>query len=88
MVILSFFFLFFFFWLLFKIKYHGLVSLRVEEDTSSANANKKAEVLVINQGELKSNVVSSRKTEVPQADKAELTSVLHSSHQVWNPLVS
>ncbi|XP_019410285.1 PREDICTED: FRAS1-related extracellular matrix protein 1 [Crocodylus porosus] len=62
-------------------KYHGLVSLRVEEDTSSVNANKKAEVLVINQGELKSNVVSSRKTEVPQADKAELTSVLHSNHQ-------
>uniref|UniRef100_A0A7M4DYV2 FRAS1-related extracellular matrix protein 1 n=1 Tax=Crocodylus porosus TaxID=8502 RepID=A0A7M4DYV2_CROPO len=75
------FFLLVFFWLLFKIKYHGLVSLRVEEDTSSVNANKKAEVLVINQGELKSNVVSSRKTEVPQADKAELTSVLHSNHQ-------
>ncbi|KAH1168907.1 hypothetical protein KIL84_013497, partial [Mauremys mutica] len=61
-------------------KYHGLVSLRVEADTSSANANK-ANKSIINQGQTKINVISSRKTEVPQADKAELMSESHSSQQ-------
>ncbi|XP_053888410.1 FRAS1-related extracellular matrix protein 1 isoform X7 [Malaclemys terrapin pileata] len=61
-------------------KYHGLVSLRVEDDTSSANANK-ANKSIINQGRTKINVISSRKTEVPQADKAELMSESHSNQQ-------
>uniref|UniRef100_A0A8C8RR37 FRAS1-related extracellular matrix protein 1 n=1 Tax=Pelusios castaneus TaxID=367368 RepID=A0A8C8RR37_9SAUR len=62
-------------------KYHGLVSLRVEDGTSSANANKKTDKSIFNQGQPKINVVSSRKTEVPRADKAELMSESHSSQQ-------
>ncbi|KFV14544.1 FRAS1-related extracellular matrix protein 1, partial [Tauraco erythrolophus] len=55
-------------------KYHGMVSLKIEDDTSSAKANKKAQVSVINQAQPQINVVSSRKTDIPQADKAELAS--------------
>ncbi|XP_054666584.1 FRAS1-related extracellular matrix protein 1 isoform X1 [Grus americana] len=62
-------------------KYHGMVSLKVENDTSSAKANKKAEVSVISQAQPQINVVSSRKTEIPQADKAELASEPSSRHQ-------
>ncbi|XP_040397310.1 FRAS1-related extracellular matrix protein 1 isoform X2 [Cygnus olor] len=62
-------------------KYHGMVSLKMEDDTSSAKANKKAEVSVINQAQMQINVVSSRKTEIPQADKAELASEPSSSHE-------
>ncbi|NXC17073.1 FREM1 protein, partial [Corythaeola cristata] len=54
--------------------YHGMVSLKIEDDTSSAKANKKAQVSVINQAQPQINVVSSRKTDIPQADKAELAS--------------
>lgn len=61
-----------------------MVSLKMEDDTSSAKANKKAEVSVINQAQTQINVVSSRKTEIPQADKAELASEPRSSHEVWN----
>ncbi|XP_014808107.1 PREDICTED: FRAS1-related extracellular matrix protein 1 isoform X1 [Calidris pugnax] len=62
-------------------KYHGMVSLKIEDDTSSAKANKKAQVSVINQAQPQINVVSSRKTEIPQADKAELASETNSRHQ-------
>nr|XP_010309802.1 PREDICTED: FRAS1-related extracellular matrix protein 1-like [Balearica regulorum gibbericeps] len=62
-------------------KYHGMVSLKVENDTSSAKANKKAEVSVTSQAQPQINVVSSRKTEIPQADKAELASEPSSRHQ-------
>ncbi|XP_029861137.1 FRAS1-related extracellular matrix protein 1 isoform X6 [Aquila chrysaetos chrysaetos] len=62
-------------------RYHGMVSLKIEDDTSSAKANKKARVSVINQAQPQINVVSSRKTEIPQADKAELVSEPSSRHQ-------
>ncbi|NXC41076.1 FREM1 protein, partial [Penelope pileata] len=62
-------------------QYHGMVSLKIEDDTSSAKANKKAEVSVINQALSQINVISSRKTEIPQADKAELAFEPSSSHQ-------
>ncbi|XP_065512086.1 FRAS1-related extracellular matrix protein 1 isoform X2 [Caloenas nicobarica] len=62
-------------------KYHGMVSLKVEDDTSSTKANKKAQVSVINQAQPQINVVSSRKTEIPQADKAEPASEPSSRHQ-------
>lgn len=68
------------------MKYHGMVSLKIEDDTSSAKANKKAQVSVINQAPPQINVVSSRKTEIPQADKAELASEPSSGHQVGNLL--
>ncbi|XP_009932773.2 FRAS1-related extracellular matrix protein 1 isoform X3 [Opisthocomus hoazin] len=61
-------------------KYHGLVSLKIEDDTSSAKANKQAQVSVISQAQPQINV-SSRKTEIPQADKAELASEPSSRHQ-------
>ncbi|XP_010075703.1 PREDICTED: FRAS1-related extracellular matrix protein 1-like, partial [Pterocles gutturalis] len=62
-------------------KYHGMVSLKIEDDTSSAKANKRAQVSVINQAQPQINVISSKKTEIPQADKAELTSEPSSRHQ-------
>ncbi|KFW92503.1 FRAS1-related extracellular matrix protein 1, partial [Phalacrocorax carbo] len=62
-------------------KYHGMVSLKIEDDTPSAKANKKAQVPVINQAQPQINVVSSTKTEIPQADKAELASEPSSRHQ-------
>ncbi|XP_010000235.1 PREDICTED: FRAS1-related extracellular matrix protein 1 [Chaetura pelagica] len=62
-------------------EYHGIVSLKIEDDSSSARANKKAQVSVINQAQPQINVISSRKTEIPQADKAELTSEPSSRHQ-------
>ncbi|XP_048147949.1 FRAS1-related extracellular matrix protein 1 isoform X3 [Corvus hawaiiensis] len=46
--------------------YHGIVSLKIEDDISSAETNKKAQLQI--------NVISSRKAEIPQADKAELAS--------------
>ncbi|XP_010294379.1 PREDICTED: FRAS1-related extracellular matrix protein 1, partial [Phaethon lepturus] len=65
-------------------KYHGMVSLKIEDDTSSAKANKKAQVSVINQAQPQINVVSSRKREIPQADKAELESEPSSVHWDFN----
>ncbi|XP_021144504.2 FRAS1-related extracellular matrix protein 1 isoform X4 [Columba livia] len=65
-------------------KYHGMVSLKIEDDSSSTKANKKAQVSVINQAQPQINVVSSRKTEIPQADKAELASEPNSRHQDFN----
>ncbi|KAM9367841.1 FRAS1-related extracellular matrix protein 1 [Phaethornis superciliosus] len=62
-------------------KYHGMVSLKIEHDTSSAKANKKAQVSVISQAQPQINVVSPRKTEIPQADKAELAFERSSRHQ-------
>ncbi|NWV71631.1 FREM1 protein, partial [Malurus elegans] len=54
-------------------KYHGIVSLKIEDDTSSAETNKKAQPQI--------NVMSSSKTEIPQADKAELASEPRSRHK-------
>ncbi|NXM95749.1 FREM1 protein, partial [Sylvia borin] len=54
-------------------KYHGIVSLKAEDDTSSAETNKKAQPQI--------NVISSRKTEIPQADKAELAAEPRSRHK-------
>ncbi|NWT01424.1 FREM1 protein, partial [Mionectes macconnelli] len=54
-------------------KYHGMVSLKIEEDTSSPKINKRAKPQV--------NVISSRKIEIPQADKAELASEPSSIHK-------
>lgn len=71
-----------------ETKYHGMVSLKIEDDTSSAKANKKAEVSVINQAQPQINAISTRKTEIPQADKAELASEASSRRQVWNLLFS
>ncbi|XP_062465025.1 FRAS1-related extracellular matrix protein 1 isoform X2 [Pezoporus occidentalis] len=62
-------------------KHHGMVSLKIEEDTSSAKANKKSQVSVINQAQSQINVISSRSAEIPQADKAELASGPSSRHQ-------
>ncbi|XP_021236603.1 FRAS1-related extracellular matrix protein 1 isoform X3 [Numida meleagris] len=62
-------------------KYHGMVSLKIEDDTSSAKANKKAEVSVINQAQSQINVISTRKTEIPQADESELASEPSSRRQ-------
>ncbi|XP_053909979.1 FRAS1-related extracellular matrix protein 1 [Cuculus canorus] len=62
-------------------KYHGMVSLKIEDDTSSAKANKKTQVSVIDQAQTQINVISSRKTEIPQADKAALASEPSSRHQ-------
>ncbi|KFQ30858.1 FRAS1-related extracellular matrix protein 1, partial [Merops nubicus] len=62
-------------------KYHSMVSLKIEDDTSSAKTNKKAQVSVITQAQPQINVVSSRKTEIPQADKAELASEPSSTYQ-------
>lgn len=59
-----------------------MVSLKTEDGTSSAKANKKAEVSVINQAQSQINAVSTRKTEIPQADKAELASDPSSRRQV------
>lgn len=56
------------------MKYHGMVSLKIEDDISSAETNKKAQPQI--------NVISSRKTETPQADKAELASEPRSRHKV------
>ncbi|XP_075451979.1 FRAS1-related extracellular matrix protein 1 isoform X2 [Ascaphus truei] len=54
-------------------QYHGIVSLRVVDDTSSLNSNKKAKVLVTNYS--KQNIrASSRKVEVIQSDTAVVTS--------------
>ncbi|NWU97249.1 FREM1 protein, partial [Upupa epops] len=61
-------------------KYHGMVSLKIEDDTSSAKTNKKTQLSVISQAQPQINV-SSRKTEIPQADKAELASDPSSRHQ-------
>ncbi|XP_010184764.1 PREDICTED: FRAS1-related extracellular matrix protein 1-like, partial [Mesitornis unicolor] len=63
------------------LKYHGMVSLKIEDDTSSAKANNKAQVSVTDQAQPERNVVSSRKREIPQADKAELASEQSSRHQ-------
>ncbi|NXE98922.1 FREM1 protein, partial [Menura novaehollandiae] len=54
-------------------KYHGIVSLKIGDDTSSVETNKKAQQEV--------NVISSRKTEIPQASKAELASQPRSRHK-------
>ncbi|XP_058682201.1 FRAS1-related extracellular matrix protein 1 [Poecile atricapillus] len=54
-------------------KYHGIVSLKREDDTSLAETNKKAQPQI--------NVISSRKTEIPQADKAELAVQPRSRHK-------
>ncbi|XP_023799184.1 FRAS1-related extracellular matrix protein 1 [Cyanistes caeruleus] len=54
-------------------KYHGIVSLKTEEDTSFAETNKKAQPQI--------NVISFRKTEIPQADKAELAVQPRSRHK-------
>lgn len=64
-----------------------MVSLKTGDDTSSAKANKKAQVSVINQAQPQINVLSSRKshknpTEIPQADKAEWASEPSSRHEV------
>lgn len=55
------------------MKYHGIVSLKIEGDNSSAETNKKAQSRI--------NVIS-RKTEIPLADKAELTAEPRSRHKV------
>ncbi|XP_039585926.1 FRAS1-related extracellular matrix protein 1 [Passer montanus] len=57
-------------------KYHGIVSLKIEDDTSSAETNKKAQPEI--------NVISSRKTEIPLADKAELAAEPRSRHKDYN----
>ncbi|XP_063036493.1 FRAS1-related extracellular matrix protein 1 isoform X4 [Melospiza melodia melodia] len=57
-------------------KYHGIVSLKIEDDTSSAETNKKAQPQI--------NVISSRKTEIPLADKAELAAEPRSRHKDFN----
>ncbi|XP_054253766.1 FRAS1-related extracellular matrix protein 1 isoform X2 [Indicator indicator] len=62
-------------------KYHGMVSLQIEDDTSTAKANKKGQVSAINQAQSQINIISSRKTEIPQADNAELASEPRSKHQ-------
>ncbi|XP_054842951.1 FRAS1-related extracellular matrix protein 1 isoform X1 [Eublepharis macularius] len=49
-------------------KYHGMAALRVEDDNLSPNKNKMATESLTSQDEPKKNVVSPRKTEVPQAD--------------------
>ncbi|NXC10324.1 FREM1 protein, partial [Orthonyx spaldingii] len=54
-------------------KYHGIVSLKIEEYSSSAETNKKAQP--------QTNVISSRRTEIPQADKAELVSERRLRHK-------
>uniref|UniRef100_H2ZSC5 FRAS1 related extracellular matrix 1 n=1 Tax=Latimeria chalumnae TaxID=7897 RepID=H2ZSC5_LATCH len=53
--------------------YHGLVSLRVEDDTSPEKFGKKAEVLVMNQGQQKLLAGSHRKVEILQADRFNST---------------
>ncbi|KAM6991451.1 FRAS1-related extracellular matrix protein 1 [Passerculus sandwichensis] len=57
-------------------KYHGIVSLKIEDDTSSAETNKKAQPQI--------NVISSRKTEIPLADKAELAAEPRTRHKDFN----
>lgn len=59
-----------------------MVSLKTEDDISSAKANKKAGVSVINQAQSQINAISTRKTEIPQADKAELASEPSSRRRV------
>ncbi|XP_053788703.1 FRAS1-related extracellular matrix protein 1 [Vidua chalybeata] len=54
-------------------KYHGKISLKIEDDTSSAETNKKEQPQI--------NVISSRKTEIPLADKAELAAEPRSRHK-------
>ncbi|NWY42503.1 FREM1 protein, partial [Sylvia atricapilla] len=54
-------------------KYHGILSLKAEDDTSSTETNKKTQPQI--------NVISSRKTEIPQADKAELAAEPRSRHK-------
>ncbi|NXO31726.1 FREM1 protein, partial [Cisticola juncidis] len=53
-------------------KYHGIVSLKTEDDTSSAETNKT---------QPQTKVISSRKTELPQADKADLAAESRSRHK-------
>ncbi|XP_037980896.1 FRAS1-related extracellular matrix protein 1 isoform X2 [Motacilla alba alba] len=57
-------------------KYRGIVSLKIEDDTSSAEAKKKAQSQI--------NVISSSKTEIPLADKAELAAEPRSRHNDFN----
>ncbi|XP_069094919.1 FRAS1-related extracellular matrix protein 1 [Pleurodeles waltl] len=54
--------------------YHGLVSLRVEEDAPLSRLNKEAKVLVYNRGQERHSVDSARKTEILQADRTGLAS--------------
>ncbi|NXS09219.1 FREM1 protein, partial [Neodrepanis coruscans] len=53
-------------------KYHGMVSLKIEDDTLSAENNK---------SQTQANVISFRKIEIPEADKAELASEPRSSYK-------
>lgn len=59
-----------------------MVSLQIEDDTSTAKVNKKGQASAINQTQPQTNIISSRKTEIPQADNAELASEPSSGHQV------
>ncbi|KAM8960071.1 FRAS1-related extracellular matrix protein 1 [Pelodytes ibericus] len=52
-------------------QYHGIMSLRVEEDNPSLNTTMTARVQVTNQGLKKS--VPAKKMEIPQSDRAILT---------------
>nr|XP_031363211.1 FRAS1-related extracellular matrix protein 1 [Lonchura striata domestica] len=58
-------------------KYHGMVSLKIEDDTSSAETKKKAQPQI--------NVISTRKTEIPLADKAEFVAEPRSRHKDFYP---
>ncbi|XP_069482158.1 FRAS1-related extracellular matrix protein 1 [Ambystoma mexicanum] len=62
-------------------QYHGILSLRVEEDSPLSSSSKEAKVLVLNRGQQRHGVHSSGKAEIPQADRAGLPSLLHLSSQ-------
>uniref|UniRef100_A0A674HN62 FRAS1-related extracellular matrix protein 1 n=1 Tax=Taeniopygia guttata TaxID=59729 RepID=A0A674HN62_TAEGU len=57
--------------------YHGMASLKIEDDTFSAETKKKAQPQI--------NVISTRKTEIPLADKAELVAEPRSRHKACTP---
>ncbi|MBN3273177.1 FREM1 protein, partial [Polyodon spathula] len=50
--------------------YHGIMSLRVEDDTSTSSSGKKAKVLVTRRGQQRHPVGSPRSTELLHADRA------------------
>lgn len=69
-------------WLLFAdfLKYHGMISLKLEGDSSPAR-RRKANISIISEPQKTTKVA-----ELPQADKEESTTGSHFPRQVWKSL--
>lgn len=62
------------------LKYHGMISLKLEDDSSSTHKSK-AKVSIVSQPQKTIKVA-----ELPQADKEESTTGSHFPQQVWKSL--